>query len=84
MACSCRGGMKGVSKTMTITPQQLTARRTGLGTTAPAAPTPIAVAPTLFAMAGAITPHSTQAGMAAERRAAEKKRRDTLRNKLGR
>lgn len=84
MACSCRGGMKGSPRTRTVTPQQLAARRTGLGvvSAAPVATAPAPVAP--LAMNAMPVATQTAAGMAAERRAAEKKRRDTLRNKLGR
>lgn len=80
MACSCRGGMKSSPRTRTVTPQQLSARRAGLGTTTPIAAAPTSVAP--LAMTG--TAPQTAAGMTADRRAAEKLRRDTLRNKLGR
>ena len=81
MSCACKTP-KGVPRTRVVTPAQLAARRNGLGiapptsTAAPAAP----VAP--LSMVGG-NPGS-QSGMTADRRAAEKKRRDSLRNKLGR
>lgn len=81
MACSCSGGQKGVPRTRVVTPSQLNARRTGLGIAAPANNVvPAAIAPVNTAM----TETSNQTGLTADRRAAEKTRRDILRNKLGR
>lgn len=96
MACSCRTP-RGVPRTKAVTPGQLAARRNGfggapagfggapagIGLAASAPPTAQAVA--AMSMTEAVAPFAgSQAGMSTERRLAEKKRRDTLRNKLGR
>jgi hypothetical protein len=84
MGCACKTP-RGVPRTRVVTPAQLNARRTGLGVT-PTVTAPAAVAPSVapLGMVGGSPVTGSQSGMVAERRAAEKKRRDTLRNKLGR